>query len=210
MITFNSIEDLKKYYHKESNTYVFNEDVKFNFNLMIDSSLIAHNIDARNIIAHNIDAWNIKAHNIDARNIKAGNIDALDIKVGNIDALDIDARNIKAGDIKAWNIDARNIAYYAVCVAYNSFSCESVKGGRRNSTHTCLDGDIVIRKQKKSVPSNTFIGKRLDNGQFTQGYLFEHWGKSYILWGLVNEHPDMIEVDPKTVRQYTTLKGETK
>ena len=67
-----------------------------------------------------------------------------------------------------------------------------------------------VHEGKHTKTDNTFIGKRLDNGQFTQGYLFEHWGKSYILWGLVNEHPDMIEVDPKTVRQYTTLNGESK
>lgn len=50
-----------------------------------------------------------------------------------------------------------------------------------------------------------FKAKRLDNGEWIQGYLFLFWGKAYILWGMVNESPDMIEVDPETICQYTGL-----
>ena len=121
MKTFNSIEELKPYYHKGTNTYVFNDDVTFNFNLIVDS---------------NIEAYDIKAGNIDAYNIEAYNIEAYDIKAGNIDA---------------WNIEALNISYYALCIAYQTFTCESVKGRRHNSSHICLDGDIVIRKPRKHV-----------------------------------------------------------
>lgn len=50
-----------------------------------------------------------------------------------------------------------------------------------------------------------FKAKRMDNGEWIQGYLFLFWGKSYILWGMVNDSPDMIEVIPDTICQYTGL-----
>lgn len=50
-----------------------------------------------------------------------------------------------------------------------------------------------------------FRGKRTDNGEWTQGYLFRIWEKAYICWGTVNDIPDMKEVDPETVCQYTGL-----
>lgn len=48
-----------------------------------------------------------------------------------------------------------------------------------------------------------FMGKRLDNGEWIQGYLFCIWEKAYICWGMVNDVPDMKEVDPETVCEYT-------
>ncbi len=50
-----------------------------------------------------------------------------------------------------------------------------------------------------------FRGKRTDNGEWTHGYLFRIWEKAYICWGTVNDIPDMKEVDPETVCQYTGL-----
>jgi len=44
-----------------------------------------------------------------------------------------------------------------------------------------------------------FRGKTKNTGDWVQGYLFEHWEKSYILWGTTNGVPNMHEVDPKTV-----------
>ena len=51
-----------------------------------------------------------------------------------------------------------------------------------------------------------FKGKRLDNGVWVQGYLFGIWEKRYILWGMTNDIPNMIEVDPSTICQCTGLK----
>lgn len=53
-----------------------------------------------------------------------------------------------------------------------------------------------------------FKAKRLDNGEWVQGYLYGIWGKRYILWGMMNEVPDMIAVDPSTICQCTGLKDE--
>ncbi len=50
-----------------------------------------------------------------------------------------------------------------------------------------------------------FRGKSLKTGKWTQGYLFRCWERAYILWGMVNDNPDMVEVDPETVCQYTGL-----
>lgn len=48
-----------------------------------------------------------------------------------------------------------------------------------------------------------FKGKRLDNGEWVQGYLFCIWGRAYICWGTINDVPDMKEVDPETVCRHT-------
>ena len=108
------------------------DDIQITFDCVVKGDIDAWNIDAENIDAENIDAGNIDAENIDALNINAGNINA-----ENIDALNINAWNINAG-----KINARNILYYAVCFAYSSFKCKSIKGLRENSRHFCLDREI--------------------------------------------------------------------
>ena len=50
--------------------------------------------------------------------------------------------------------------------------------------------------------------KRIDNGEWIQGYLYDIWEKRYILWGMTNNIPTMIEVDPTTICQCTGLKDE--
>jgi uncharacterized phage protein (TIGR01671 family) len=41
-----------------------------------------------------------------------------------------------------------------------------------------------------------------------QGYLYGIWEKRYILWGMTNDVPDMIEVDPTTICQCIGLKDK--
>ena len=53
-----------------------------------------------------------------------------------------------------------------------------------------------------------FRGKRIDNGVWACGYLYGIWEKRYILWGMFNDIPGMIEVDPATVCQCTGLKDK--
>lgn len=50
-----------------------------------------------------------------------------------------------------------------------------------------------------------FKGKRLDNGEWVYGYLFMIWECAYTLWGTTNGIPNMIEVDPSTVCEFTGL-----
>lgn len=126
MITVRNLKECEAYYNEGKNAYVFDDDVVFRFNLGTDKD---------------IDAWDIDAGDITARDITAGNIDAR-----NIDAVNIDARNITA-----WNIDARNIDFYAICIAYESFKCESVKGRRKNARALCLDGEIEIKGGEGNV-----------------------------------------------------------
>ena len=38
---------------------------------------------------------------------------------------------------------------------------------------------------------------------WVQGYLYGIWERRYILWGMTNDVPDMIEVDPSTICQCT-------
>lgn len=50
-----------------------------------------------------------------------------------------------------------------------------------------------------------FRGKRVDNGEWVEGYLFKCWDEVYILWGMTNGSPNMIKVIPETVGQWTGL-----
>lgn len=53
-----------------------------------------------------------------------------------------------------------------------------------------------------------FKAKRIDNGEWVQGYLYGIWEKRYVLWGMTNDIPDMIEVEPSTICQCTGLKDK--
>lgn len=50
--------------------------------------------------------------------------------------------------------------------------------------------------------------KRVDNGEWVQGYLYGIWDKRYILWGMTNDVPNMIEVDPSTICLCSGLKDK--
>lgn len=53
-----------------------------------------------------------------------------------------------------------------------------------------------------------YRAKRIDNDEWTYGYLYGIWERKYILWGMTNNVPDMTEVDPSTVCQCTGLRDE--
>lgn len=59
---------------------------------------------------------------------------------------------------------------------------------------------------------NRFLsrGKRIDNGEWIQGYLYGIWERRYILWGMINDIPNMAEVDPETVCQCTAMPDKNK
>lgn len=50
-----------------------------------------------------------------------------------------------------------------------------------------------------------FRGKRVDNGVWTEGYLFKQWNRTFLLWGVIGDIPNMTEVIPETVGQFTGL-----
>lgn len=50
-----------------------------------------------------------------------------------------------------------------------------------------------------------FRGKQIDNCEWIQGYLYGIWERRYILWGMINDIPNMAEVDPETVCQCTAM-----
>ena len=53
-----------------------------------------------------------------------------------------------------------------------------------------------------------YRAKRIDNGEWVEGYLYGIWERRYILWGMTNDVPDMIEVDPSTICQCTGLRDK--
>lgn len=53
-----------------------------------------------------------------------------------------------------------------------------------------------------------FKAKRIDNREWVEGYSYGIWEKRYILWGMTNDVPNMIEVDSSTVCQCTGLKDK--
>lgn len=141
---FNSLEEIQKYYDKETNTYIFMENDKyidvviFNFTLEINANIRsedirAWDIKALDIRAVNISCSNIIALNIDARSIDCINLTAKDIIALDIDALNITARNINVDNIFAKSIDARGeIDCYDTCVASEYIKCKSIIGGRND------------------------------------------------------------------------------
>lgn len=53
-----------------------------------------------------------------------------------------------------------------------------------------------------------FKAKRVGNREWLQGYLYGIWAKKYILWGMTNDIPNMVEVDPSTICQCTGLRDK--
>lgn len=127
---FYSLDGMQKYYDKKTNTYIFEENgelidlVVFNVSIKIEANIVARCIDAYDIAALDITAWDIDALNITARDIKSWNISTLNIK-------------------------ARNINYDAVCFAYGSIICNSIKGRRANHKHFALDGSIKVLENEE-------------------------------------------------------------
>lgn len=154
MIVLEKLEDLKKYYNAEDNSYKFQESIQIKFDLKIESDLIVKgDITARDIDALNIDAWNIVARDITAKDIDARDITARDIDSWNIDAWNINALKIYALNINSWNIvandiNAVHIRYNDFVVAYKSFNCVSETARRKNSIKLCLDQPIFYKDKE--------------------------------------------------------------
>lgn len=53
-----------------------------------------------------------------------------------------------------------------------------------------------------------YRAKRTDNGEWVEGYLYSIWERRYILWGMTNDVPNMVEVDLSTICQCTGLKDK--
>lgn len=50
-----------------------------------------------------------------------------------------------------------------------------------------------------------FRGKRVGNGELAYGYLFKSWNRMFLLWGMTDDVPNMVEVKPETVGEFTNL-----
>ena len=155
---FNNLKEMKKYYDKKTNTYRFIENNKFideiiiNFDLNIESNIVACNISAttitaKNIRAYSITAWEINACNINSSIINAGVIQARDIITSSINTMDIYARDIKAFGLISVNIYARDIVYTATCSAYEDFKCNSIKCGHQIPLHYSLYGKLEVTEK---------------------------------------------------------------
>ena len=140
---FNNLEEIKKYYDKKRNTYIFEEDgnniglVIFRFDLNVKANIRALNIIDGDIKALDIKALDIRCGDIDALNIVAGNINAVNIKAKDIDAFDIDAvdviaRDVDVDNITARNIDVRDINGCILCDATENIKCKSIQRGRKD------------------------------------------------------------------------------
>ena len=95
MITIKNEKQMKKYYEKKVNAYVFNDNVEF---------LCDVNVRA-NISARDINAYKIRARNIRARNIKADNITAYDISYYAVCCAE---NNIECNSIEAINPNSKH------------------------------------------------------------------------------------------------------
>ena len=57
-------------------------------------------------------------------------------------------------------------------------------------------------------PDTIVVDGETVKGRWVQGYFFQIWERTYILWGTTNDVPNMIEVLPSTVGQYTGLQDK--
>lgn len=76
-------------------------------------------------------------------------------------------------------------------------------GPDRQGDSECYEKYMELVKAELKMRLIRFRGKRKDNDKWTYGYLFGSWEQTYILWGTTNGIPDMTEVIPETVGQYT-------
>lgn len=118
MIEINNQEELKKYYDEKTNTYIFEDDVRFNYDIVTPC-----NINARNIYSDNI----IAAPNINADDIVSRCIEVTDIIAKNIYSLYIYANNINVHNIVADDIFADDISYYEYCIAFGRLKGKTCK-----------------------------------------------------------------------------------
>ena len=58
-------------------------------------------------------------------------------------------------------------------------------------------------------PDTIVVDGEKVKGRWAQGYFFQIWERTYILWGTTNDVPNMIEILPSTVGQYTGLTDNT-
>ena len=58
-------------------------------------------------------------------------------------------------------------------------------------------------------PETIVVDGEKVKGRWVQGYFFQIWERTYILWGTTNDVPNMIEILPSTVGQYTGLTDNT-
>ena len=54
-------------------------------------------------------------------------------------------------------------------------------------------------------PDTIVVDGEKVKGRWAQGYFFQIWERTYILWGTTNDVPNMIEVLPSTVGQYINV-----
>ena len=158
---FNNLEEMKRYYDEETDTYIFKENDEFideiiiNFDLNVESDIVACVVRATSITAKNIHARNITAWEINACDIKCVNINAGMIKARDIDGLHIKSMNIYARDIKAFglisvNIYARDIVYTTMCGAYEDLKCNSINCiGRSAPLHFTYYGKLEVTENGK-------------------------------------------------------------
>ena len=90
---------------------------------------------------------------------------------------------------------------------FNSLSYQAYRGERRTIINI-LNGLNQKRNRRNIEDRYLFKAKRLYNGEWVQGYLYGIWDKKYILWGMTNDIPNMVEVDPSTICQCTGLKDK--
>ena len=50
-----------------------------------------------------------------------------------------------------------------------------------------------------------FRGKQKDSNKWIEGYFFKSWDRLFLLWGMTGDNPNMVEVIPETVGQFTCL-----
>ena len=83
---FDYLDEIEKYYVKELNTYMFEENgrylnVVFMFDLKVNANIFANNIKAKDITCLELSTVDIDAYDVKANRLIACNIEALTVDV---------------------------------------------------------------------------------------------------------------------------------
>ena len=119
-------EELEKYYSKEMDAYLFEEDVNITFDIDTKSRIIS----CGNLVVGNLKAEEIKASNIIARDL-------------------ISNTSIRAKDIIAFKITAKTIDYFKMCCAYYELNCDAIHHKSKKAKCICLEKEIKLEEENE-------------------------------------------------------------
>ena len=80
-----------------------------------------------------------------------GDLNCLDLNCKDLNCLNLNCLDLNCWDLNCWdlnclNLNCKDLNFYAVAIAYHSFTCKSWNAGRDKYIIKCIDGEIAVEK----------------------------------------------------------------